>query len=57
MNFFNIVPVNGYSIDQNKISHLFIGGWLVLCISANLVSNDDLDTCVLDFLAQSVRNT
>lgn len=23
----------------------------------NLVSNDDLDTCVLDFLAQSVRNT
>lgn len=23
----------------------------------NLVRNDDLDTCVLDFLAQSVRNT
>lgn len=23
----------------------------------NLFSNDDLDTCVLDFLAQSVRNT
>ena len=23
---------------------------------SNLVSNDDLDTCVLDFLAQSVRN-
>ena len=22
----------------------------------NLVGNDDLDTCVLDFLAQSVRN-
>ena len=22
----------------------------------NLVRNDDLDTCVLDFLAQSVRN-
>ena len=23
----------------------------------NLIGNDDLDTCVLDFLAQSVRNT
>ena len=23
----------------------------------NLFSNDDLDTCVLDFLAESVRNT
>ena len=23
---------------------------------SNLVRNDDLDTCVLDFLAQSVRN-
>ena len=23
----------------------------------NLIRNDDLDTCVLDFLAQSVRNT
>lgn len=23
----------------------------------NLVRNDDLDTCVLDFIAQSVRNT
>lgn len=24
---------------------------------SNLVSNYDLDTCVFDFLAQSVRNT
>ena len=24
---------------------------------SNLVRNDDLDTCVLDFLAQSVRKT
>lgn len=23
----------------------------------NLIGNDDLDACVLDFLAQSVRNT
>lgn len=23
----------------------------------NLIGNDDLDTCVLDFLAESVRNT
>ena len=23
----------------------------------NLIGNDDLDTCVLDFLAQGVRNT
>ena len=38
------------------------GGWLVSYISGNLffegylVRNDDLDACVLDFLAQSVRN-
>ena len=32
MNFFNIVPVNVYPIDKNKISHLFIGdGWFRIC--------------------------
>ena len=31
--------------------------WLISYMLRNLVGNDDLDTCVLDFLAESVRNT
>ncbi len=31
--------------------------WLISYMLRNLVSNDDLDAGVLDFLAQSVRNT
>ncbi len=56
MNFFNIVPVNGYPIDQTKsaIPYEEMADFVYV---RNLVRNDDLDTCVLDFLAQSVRNT
>lgn len=32
-------------------------GMAVFVYVRNLVRNDDLDTCILDFLAQSVRNT
>lgn len=34
----------------------FVYAWN-LVTEGYLVSNDDLDTCVLDFLAESVRNT